>query len=255
MYTYKALAALLTYPSAELQQAVQAGDLQTAIREEGLLDGRMQRKLDPLLREIASWDLLDLQERYVELFDRSRSRSLYLFEHVHGESRDRGSAMVELKSMYEDVGLELDSAELPDFLPLYLEYLSVLEPAEARKRLAQPIHVVSAVGERLRRRGESYAGVFTVLETMCPEKLDKDELEQLLAHGDDDPNDPEQLDKDWEESPVTFGPDAPGTGGNSCGRIKQIAERIAAGQARQATGQAHGKAENGSGDQRTGTNG
>ena len=255
MYTYKALAALLTYPSAELQQAVQAGDLQTAIREEGLLDGRMQRKLDPLLREIASWDLLDLQERYVELFDRSRSRSLYLFEHVHGESRDRGSAMVELKSMYEDVGLELDSAELPDFLPLYLEYLSVLAPTEARKRLAQPIHVVSAVGERLRRRGESYAGVFTVLETMCPEKLDKDELEQLLAHGDDDPNDPEQLDKDWEESPVTFGPDAPGTGGNSCGRIKQIAERIAAGQARQAAGQTHQQAGQGSRDQRTGTNG
>jgi nitrate reductase delta subunit len=246
MYTYKALAALLTYPSAELQQAVQAGDLQTAIREEGLLDGRMQRKLDPLLREIASWDLLDLQERYVELFDRSRSRSLYLFEHVHGESRDRGSAMVELKSMYEDVGLALDSAELPDFLPLYLEYLSVLEPTEARTRLAQPIHVVSAVGERLRRRGESYAGVFTVLETMCPEKLDKDELEQLLAHGDDDPNDPAQLDKDWEESPVTFGPDAPGTGGNSCGRIKEIAQKIAAGQARQKAGQ---------GDQRTGTNG
>ena len=255
MYTYKALAALLTYPTAELQQAVQSGDLQQAIRQDGLLNGRMQRKLETLLREIASWDLLDLQERYVELFDRSRSRSLYLFEHVHGESRDRGSAMVELKSMYEDVGLELHSAELPDFLPLYLEYLSVLAPTEARTRLAQPIHVVSAVGERLRRRGESYAGVFTVLETMCPEKLDRDELEQLLAHGDDDPNDPQQLDKDWEESPVTFGPDAPGTGGNSCGRIKQIAERIAAGQARQAAGQAHQQAGQGTGDRRTGTNG
>jgi nitrate reductase delta subunit len=248
MYTYKALAALLTYPTAELQQAVQSGDLQQAIRQDGLLDGRMQRKLDPLLREIASWDLLDLQERYVELFDRSRSRSLYLFEHVHGESRDRGSAMVELKSMYEDVGLALDTPELPDFLPLYLEYLSVLDPVEARNRLAQPIHVISAVGERLRRREESYAGPFTVLEALCPEKMDKDELEQLLAHGDDDPNDPEQLDADWEESPVTFGPDAPGTGGNSCGRIKQIAERIAAGQARQQAGQ-------GGDDAHTGTNG
>ena len=255
MYTYKALAALLTYPTAELQQAVQSGDLQQAIRQDGLLDGRMQRKLDPLLRQIASWDLLDLQERYVELFDRSRSRSLYLFEHVHGESRDRGSAMVELKSMYEDVGLALDTPELPDFLPLYLEYLSILEPSEARTRLAQPIHVISAVGERLRRREESYAGPFTVLEALCPEKMDKDELEQLLAHGDDDPNDPEQLDADWEESPVTFGPDAPGTGGNSCGRIKQIAERIAAGQARQAAGQAHQQAGQGSRDQRTGTNG
>lgn len=226
MRSYKVFAALLSYPSEYLCAAVRSGEITTVLESDGLADGRLLAKLRPLLGELASWDLLDLQERYVDLFDRSRSRSLYLFEHVHGESRDRGQAMVELKTMYEQVGLEIESAELPDFLPLYLEYLSALEPAEARKRLGQPIHVISAVGERLRRRKESYAGVFTVLEALCPEKLDKAELDQLLAEGDDDPNDTGRLDSEWEEQPVNFGPDAPGTGG-ACARVKQMAERIA----------------------------
>ena len=227
MKSYKVLAALLSYPSEDLCAAVRSGEIAAVLDAEDIVKGRLVGKLQPLLDELANWDLLDLQERYVDLFDRSRSRSLYLFEHVHGESRDRGQAMVELKTMYEQAGLEIESAELPDYLPLYLEYLSALEPAEARKRLAQPIHVVSAVGERLRRRKESYAGIFTVLEALCPEKLDKAELDQLLAEGDDDPNDKGRIDNEWAEQPVHFGPDAPGTGG-ACARVKQIAEQIAA---------------------------
>ena len=227
MQSYKVLAALLSYPSEDLCAAVRSGEIAAVLDAEDVVKGRLVGKLQPLLDELANWDLLDLQERYVDLFDRSRSRSLYLFEHVHGESRDRGQAMVELKTMYEQAGLEIESAELPDYLPLYLEYLSALEPAEARKRLAQPIHVVSAVGERLRRRKESYGGVFTVLEALCPEKLDKAELDQLLAEGDDDPNDLGRIDNEWAEQPVHFGPDAPGTGG-ACARVKQMAERIAA---------------------------
>ncbi len=236
MRTYKALAALLSYPTEDLCRAARAGEIEAILADDGLVEPRGLRKLRPLLDELASWDVMDLQERYVDLFDRSRSRSLYLFEHVHGESRDRGQAMVDLKTMYAQAGLEIDSSELPDFLPLYLEYLSVLDAAEARTRLSQPIHVISAVGERLRRRKESYGGVFTVLEALCPESLDKGELEQLLAEGDDEPDDTVRLDNEWAEQPVSFGPDAPGTGGNSCGRIKQIAERIAAAKARMGQG-------------------
>ncbi len=225
MQSYKVLAALLSYPSDILCAAVRDGQVSRVLEEEGLVGGRLLSKLQPLLDEMAEWDLLDLQERYVDLFDRSRSRSLYLFEHVHGESRDRGQAMVELKSMYEQAGLEIDSAELPDFLPLYLEYLSALAPEEARRRLAQPIHVVAAVGERLRRRKESYGGVFTLLEALCPEKLDKAELEALLAEGDDDPNDTKRIDREWEEQAVTFGPE--GQDSQGCPRVAQMAERIA----------------------------
>ena len=80
--------------------------------------------LDRLLDELATGDLYDLQERYVLLFDRTRSLSLHLFEHVHGESRDRGQAMVDLKALYERHGLLMSSSELPDHLPLFLEFLS-----------------------------------------------------------------------------------------------------------------------------------
>ena len=118
--TFKALSALLTYPTAELQQAV--GDIAAAIEAEQLVPARLRKQLQPLLNDIATGDLYDLQERYVLLFDRTRSLSLHLFEHVHGESRDRGQAMIDLKAQYEQNGLMISASELPDFLPLFLEY-------------------------------------------------------------------------------------------------------------------------------------
>lgn len=239
MRTYNALAALLSYPGAELAAAARSGEIETTLAAEGLLARRHVAALGPLLGELAHWDLMDLQERYVDLFDRSRSRSLHMFEHVHGESRDRGQAMVQLQTMYRQAGLEIALNELPDYLPLYLEYLSVLDPEAARRRLGQPIHVIAAVGARLARRGSSYAAVFEALEALSESRAERGELDTLLAEGDDDPNDKARLNATWAEAPVTFGPQAPGTGGNDCGRIKQIAERIAAAKRRQgATGRA-----------------
>jgi nitrate reductase delta subunit len=88
--TLKVLSALLSYPTQELQGAGDA--LRSALRDEPLLPDETQKHLQQLIGEIAVGDLYDLQERYVDLFDRGRSLSLYLFEHVHGESRDRGQA-------------------------------------------------------------------------------------------------------------------------------------------------------------------
>ena len=227
MRTYRALAALISYPTAELQAAVCAGEIKAAIDGEGLLSRRDRVRLDPLLEAIRDQDLLDLQAAYVELFDRSRSRSLHMFEHVFGESRDRGPAMVELQNMYAEAGLEIADNELPDYLPLYLEYCSTLAPGDARDALARPIHVVSAVRARLANRESAYAGALEALEALAASKADPAELDQLLAQDDDDPNDTQQIDAAWSEEPVTFGPDAPGVGGNSCGRIKQLAERAA----------------------------
>lgn len=228
MRTYKVLAALLSYPEDGLAEAARSGEIEAALAAEGLLEGQKIAALQPLLNELGSWNLMDLQERYVDLFDRSRARSLHLFEHVHGESRDRGQAMVDLRTMYEQAGLDIAVNELPDYLPLYLEYLSVLDDRTARQRLGQPIHVIAAIGARLARRRSSYAPVFELLEALSEAKADRGELDTLLAEGDDEPDDKARLDKTWAEAPVTFGPQAPGTGGNDCGRIKQIAERIAA---------------------------
>ena len=152
--TFKALSLLLSYPSAELQQAV--GELRAAIEMEGLVPAAVRRQLDDLLNDIASGDLYDLQERYVLLFDRTRSLSLHLFEHVHGESRDRGQAMVDLLTMYEERGLAAVKNELPDFLPLFLEFLATLPQAKACELLAQPAHILAAMAERLRKRRTRY---------------------------------------------------------------------------------------------------
>src|SRR5208337_1433321 len=108
------------------------------IEREALALQDERRALHALLEEFKGRDLYDLQERYVQLFDRTRSRSLHLFEHVHGESRDRGQAMIDLKAQYEQHGLSISAAELPDFVPLFLEYLSTLPLAAACELLGQP---------------------------------------------------------------------------------------------------------------------
>lgn len=205
---FKALSLLLSYPTAELKMA--ADDIRSVICEgvEGPIWAL--HKLDCLIEDLNSLDLYELQERYVFLFDRTRSLSLYLFEHVHGESRDRGQAMVDLKALYEQAGLEIDARELPDFLPLFLECLSLLPAAEARALLAEPVAVITALKERLTKRKSHYAPIFALLEAMAAAAPSANELAELRSAPDDDPNDFAALDAAWEDEPVIFGPDQAG---------------------------------------------
>jgi nitrate reductase delta subunit len=202
----KALSALLTYPSAELQQA--SGEISETIENDATISIGARDQLHRLLTELASDDLYDLQERYVLLFDHSRSLSLHLFEHVHGESRDRGQAMIDLKAQYEKAGLFLSAAELPDFLPLFLEFLSTLPAAEARDMLAQPAHILAAMAERLRKRRSSYESVFRALVALAAAKPKDDDVSALLALPDPDATDMAARDATWEDEQVTFGPGA-----------------------------------------------
>ncbi len=202
----KALSALLTYPTAELQRA--AGEISEAIEDEPAISGSIRNQLHRLLKELASGDLYDLQERYMLLFDRTRSLSLHLFEHVHGESRDRGQAMVDLKVQYEKAGLEQVSTELPDFLPLFLEYASTLPATEARDALAQPAHIFAAMAERLRKRHSAYEAVLRALVALSAVAPKADEVSALLALPDPDANDMAALDAAWEDEEVRFGPGA-----------------------------------------------
>ena len=204
--TLKALSALLTYPTAELQQA--AGEVSEAIENEPALSGAVRDQLHRLLKELASDDLYDLQERYVLLFDHTRSLSLHLFEHVHGESRDRGQAMIDLKTQYEKAGLTPDTAELPDFLPLFLEFLSTLPAKEARDMLAQPAHIFAAMAERLRKRRSSYEGIFRALVALAATKPKETEVSALLALPDPDATDMAARDAAWADEAVSFGPGA-----------------------------------------------
>jgi len=204
--TFKALSALLTYPTAELQAA--APELRAVIAAEGLVSGAAREALDRLIAEIATNDLLDLQERYVLLFDRTRSLSLHLFEHVHGESRDRGQAMIDLKALYEAGGLTVSVAELPDFLPLFLEYLSTRPVTEACELLGQPAHIVAALAERLKQRRSAYEAAFRAVLEVAKARPNSAETDALLEAPDPDPLDLPALDAAWEDEPVRFGPGA-----------------------------------------------
>ncbi|MGB5557520.1 MAG: nitrate reductase molybdenum cofactor assembly chaperone [Paracoccaceae bacterium] len=203
--TLKALSALLSYPSNDLKDAI--GEIAEILEADKRLDARASRAIEPLIAEVEGMDLWDLEERYVMLFDRSRTLSLNLFEHVHGESRDRGGAMVSLVETYRAAGFDPVSSELPDHLPVLLEFLAHQPAVEARDILADAAHIFEALAERLTRRESSYAAVFSLLRRLSGAKVDQAVVTTLLELPDDDPTDLEALDAVWEESQVTFGPD------------------------------------------------
>jgi nitrate reductase delta subunit len=202
--TFKVLSLLLCYPDEEVQRG--AGDLATALEDEALLAEPQRRGVRRFLDDLATRDLYDCQERYVLLFDRTRSLSLHLFEHVHGEGRDRGQAMLDLKALYERHGYEVAASELPDYLPLFLEFLSTRPLEEARDLLNQPLHIIAALRQRLQRRRSIYTSLFQALESLARGKPAREQVAELLEEPDVDPEDLEQLDREWEEAPVTFGP-------------------------------------------------
>ncbi|HWJ72001.1 MAG TPA: nitrate reductase molybdenum cofactor assembly chaperone [Kaistia sp.] len=204
--TFKALSALLTYPGADLVAAID--EIEAVIDDENLLRPAVRRGLQSLLHALRTDDLLDLQERYVELFDRSRRLSLHLFEHIHGESRDRGQAMIDLVQHYERGGLLVMANELPDYLPLFLEFLSTRPPGEARSLLAETSHVLSVLDERVQSRNPAYGAVFTAILSLAGDVRAAPVATESLAEVDD----LAALDAEWEETAVAFGPGMPADG-------------------------------------------
>lgn len=218
--TFKALSALLSYPSTELQGAIPA--IREAFRTEDILLAGEVAALAPLLDEIETSDIYDLQERYVLLFDRSRTLSLNLFEHIHGEGRDRGGAMVDLLETYRAHGFDLVGTELPDHLPVLLEFASTLEPNEARDILTNAGHIIAVLAERLTRRETPYAAVLIALSQIAQASTETEQAQALLSEKDDDPEDLEALDAVYEEAMVTFGPD-PNAG---CPQVRDMLSRM-----------------------------
>jgi nitrate reductase delta subunit len=205
MKTFRALAALFGYPTAELQEAIPA--LRTALQAEGLCGPRQFAAIAPLLDRMAAADLYDLQEEYVLLFDRSRTLSLNLFEHIHGESRDRGAAMVDLLETYRAGGFDLTGPELPDHLPVLLEFLSTRPLAEARAILADAGPILVALEQRLTRRATPYAAAMAAVVALAGAPGAAAEPGALAGEPDDDPEDLAALDAAYAEAQVVFGPD------------------------------------------------
>lgn len=213
MKTLRAIAHLMAYPTEPMQQALP--ELAEVIRaEQRLGDGPRQAILD-LIAELETSPLGEIQENYVSLFDRGRHLSLHLFEHVHGESRDRGQAMVDLVEHYRLNGYELDAKELPDYIPLFLEYLSTQSETEVTDMLSDAMPVMVLLGARLQEKGSAYAALFHALESIGGSCEQAREMRELAANEGPDET-ITKMDEIWEEEQVTFlGNNDPAGGG--CG--------------------------------------
>lgn len=219
--SYRALSVMLSYPTAETAALMPAA--LEALHREKVAPSGMVRGLISLAFELSRPDLYEAQARYVDLFDRTRSLSLQLYEHVHGESRDRGQAMVELLKLYSSRGLELTAKELPDHLPVFLEFLSMLPADDAAALLGEAAHVLVALRERLKKRQSPYVRVFDVLVALVEKRCDAEALKALLAAPDDDPSDLEALDRAWAEEQVSFGPEERGCAKATLGAMGESA--------------------------------
>jgi nitrate reductase delta subunit len=189
--TLSVLAHLLRYPDATFRE--NAHELQTAITSEGALSVARVAELDRLIRRLVQAPALQTEIDYVEVFDRGRTTSLHLFEHVHGDSRDRGPAMIDLIKTYEAAGLLFQSNEMPDYLPVVLEFASTQPTPQAKEFLSEIAHIVRAIFSALEKRHSPYASVLAAILELAGERV------HAVAIPDE-----AEVDESWSE-PAVFG--------------------------------------------------
>ena len=188
----RVLAALLSYPDTGMRGHLP--EMREILRGESVLPDARRAELGALIESLARAEQLEVEADYVELFDRGRGTSLHLFEHVHGDSRDRGPAMIDLAQTYEKAGLYLAPGELPDYLPAVLEFVSTQPPREATAFLSEMAHIFTAIFSALRERASPYASVLGALLELAGEKAQAVALTAEPA-----------LDETWIEPPVFDG--------------------------------------------------
>nr|WP_246722778.1 nitrate reductase molybdenum cofactor assembly chaperone [Aliikangiella sp. G2MR2-5] len=197
----KVISRLLDYPTAALFDA--AEEMITVVEESTEINQQNKAALVKFIRKLTARDLYDAQESYDLLFDRGRALSLLLFEHVHGESRDRGQAMVDLMNVYKSKGFEVDSAQLPDYIPLYLEFLSEQDSEYAKEWLGDICHLMTMLSERLIERECYYSVLFDSLIDISEIEVDRAEVKEAVSQEERDDT-VEAIDKEWEDKEVKF---------------------------------------------------
>lgn len=200
---------LIDYPETEATEELCAAknDIEQLINNDELLSDDDKAGLISFIDGRTAMDILDWQSDYDAMFERGRSLSLLLFEHLHGESRDRGQAMIDLIAEYKKAGLDIGIRELPDYIPLFLEFASTQGEDNARGWLQDVSHILALLKVRLEQRDSDYAQLFTVLVNLAKTEINFDDLAaQVKGEKRDDTK--EAIDKVWEEEMVKFGPDA-----------------------------------------------
>lgn len=201
MKTFKVLSVLLSYP--QQQWVDHLDELEQVLIDEKLVSKKALKGLSLLIARLRKNDLINNQEQYVATFDRGAAHSLHLFEHIHGESRDRGQAMIDLMEMYNANGLDVGTSDLPDYLPVFLEFLSTGNIAQASHFLGETVKVLMLIKERLAKKKNDYRYVFSTLLEISNAKVNRKEIKQIVAaEGDEDHFD--NVDQNWIE-PEAFG--------------------------------------------------
>lgn len=220
--TPKALGLLLTYPEADFIEALPG--IKTILSDENWLSGKSLKGIENLISYMQNRDLMDLQAEYVALFDRTPSLDLYLFEHIHGDSRKRGQALWDLNNVYEEAGLLNETEHTPDYLPLFLEYLSVQPLEKARDELASALNVIAIIGERLKKRESPYSAVFAALEDISATAPDEKTIQEALKASSGRLPTQEEMDEAWKEQ-FAFADDLQ-TDGSGCPKAEDMLARM-----------------------------
>lgn len=225
-YSLRVLAHLLAYPGAQLRAALP--QLRGALYDEAALSARRLQGIEALMESLAARDAFEVEAGYVDLFDRGRATSLHLFEHVHGDSRDRGTAMIDLLKTYAQNGLYLDPAqahgELPDYLPVVLEFVSTLAPEQALGFVGEIAHILNAIHAALLQRHSLYAHVLAAALELGGQDVEAVDVPEEEA-----------LDAAWAEPEVFSGCSSKGQHGPDQVQPIQIVRRQAANTARGAS--------------------
>ena len=224
MKTLKLISVLLDYPRPELWQ--HADDIRDAAADPVSLSPQQRIALTGFVEALLALDPMDAEERWLSLFDRGRAMSLLLFEHIHGESRDRGQAMVDLVETYRRAGFELGVRQLPDYLPLVLEFLSTRPTDEISDWLKHVGHILELLAARSLERESPYAALFECLVEIAQGKVDLDLMRRRVAEEARDDTDA-AIDRVWEEEAVRFGPEAPSEDCSPTLRLPQGAQPFA----------------------------
>ena len=214
MRSLRVLSRLLAYPSAELWR--QFDDLKQVLVEDGFLKPKTLNSLNGFIDELAALDLMKAQEDYVELFDRGRAHCLHLYEHVHGESRFRGQAMIDLAGRYAEKGLQLGVGELPDYLPVFLEFISICEPEDGLETLSNAAPIIATLGEKLKRRKSGYSTVMAAIVELSGANLNAKEIRKAADAALPNIQTLDELDKEWQE-PEAFGEFSGAANCGTCG--------------------------------------
>lgn len=214
MLILRVISRLLDYPTQDLFS--HAGDLVKVVNECKQISDEDRKQIVDFIHQLTGADLYDAQEQYDLLFDRGRALSLLLFEHVHGESRDRGQAMVDLMGEYSSRGFEISSKQLPDYIPLYLEFLSEQDESYMQEWLSDVSHILTTLSERLLERKCHYRVLFEALIELSGATVDREKIAKAVRK--EQPDDTmEAIDEAWEDKEVRFDDPAQPGCGQSCG--------------------------------------